>query len=548
MLKKSLKPILILLGLSYVFLMLGNGVLSLTNPDEVFYTQTAHEMVQHKSWSTPYLFGQPQFEKPVFLYWLIRVCFVIFGNTPFSARFSPALFAILGVLAVYLLALAAFKNEKKAFISGFILMSGGLYIGMARTVFTDMIFSVLILFALAAFYWGYAFKEKKGIGIILFFVFCALAVLTKGPLGLIIPLLSVLLFLFVKKELKFLFCKYSFWGFLLFAGVSFPWYILMIKQYGHTFTHEFFYNDHYRRIIEAEHAASDTWYFYPLSMVGCVFPWSLFTLAALFYFFKDLKRQVNPIYPFLLCWIGAVFFIFEPAHSKLTSYILPFFPALAVITGDFIYNTTLLENKNRVFFKLSLITVSILFMLPVAILVMVSKYAHYFSDKAIPYALAALLFILALTVLFYVLRYKFFRAMMFLSLSLPLSILFVFFFMHQDIEPYVSSKLISEYLLKTYPEADLILCSKPYLRGVHYYTDKPVAAIAIPGRQFFSPHPVPLLDTDEKMAAFLKPRPVTYCILKKSSIDDIDRMTKVGFKYTLLKVVGSEYLVKVERR
>ena len=102
---KHLRHILILFVLSYFFLIFGNGLMSLTNPDEVFYAQTAKEMSQHRSWLTPYLFGAPQFEKPVLLYWLVRVGSALFENPNFAARFFPALFGCLGVIAVYLLAL-----------------------------------------------------------------------------------------------------------------------------------------------------------------------------------------------------------------------------------------------------------------------------------------------------------------------------------------------------------------------------------------------------------------------------------------------------------
>src|SRR3989338_7944878 len=61
----------ILLAAAYFFLMFGNGMLSLTHPDEVFYVQTVKEMVRHKSWLTTMIFDWPQFEKPIFFYWLL---------------------------------------------------------------------------------------------------------------------------------------------------------------------------------------------------------------------------------------------------------------------------------------------------------------------------------------------------------------------------------------------------------------------------------------------------------------------------------------------
>ena len=219
---KHLRYILILFVLSYFFLIFGNGLMSLTNPDEVFYAQTAKEMSQHKSWLTPYLFGAPQFEKPVLLYWLLRVGSALFGNPNFAARFFPALFGCLGVIAVYLLAFMGFHNEKKAFVSSLILLSSGLYIGLSRTVFTDMIFSIFILFSLVSFYWGYSRNDRKGAGIILFFVFSSLAVLTKGPLGFLVPALIVLVFLALRRDIGFLLCRHSLWGLGIFIAAAFP--------------------------------------------------------------------------------------------------------------------------------------------------------------------------------------------------------------------------------------------------------------------------------------------------------------------------------------
>ena len=120
---KNTKHIFILVVLAYFFFMFGNGVVSLTNPDEVFYAQTAKEMAKHSSWLTPYLFDAPNFEKPILLYWLLRFGFILFGVSSFAARFFPAVFATIGVIAVYFLGLVGFKDEKKAFLASLILSS-----------------------------------------------------------------------------------------------------------------------------------------------------------------------------------------------------------------------------------------------------------------------------------------------------------------------------------------------------------------------------------------------------------------------------------------
>lgn len=545
---KNLKYIIILIILSYFFLMFGNGVISLSNPDEVFYTQTAKEMVKHNTWMTPYLFDQPQFEKPILTYWLLRIAFIIFGNTDFSARFFPALFGIIGVIAVYLLGVIGFKDKKKAFLSGLILMSGGLYIGLARTVFTDLIFSIFILLSLLSFFWGYAKKERKTLGLLLFSIFSALAVLTKGPLGFSVPALCVLLHLFIKKDLKFLFCKASAWGFLIFLVISLPWYLLMISKYGHSFNYEFFYNCHIRRILEAEHTGNDTWYFYPMSMIGCMFPWSLFVAASLFYLPKYLKRKEDSFLIFLSSCVVAIFISFQFAHSKLTSYIFPLFPMLALIAADFIYKK--IEAGKRIIKALYLVNIFILLIVMLGLIFCLTVYAgvvaqFILSKLPILWLISGFLILIILALKFLPQK-KMINGVYSFAFIVPV-MLSVIPFIKDGIDPYLSSKNACEYLLKNHEVNNLILCSKPYVRGVRYYTDKEVAVTSIPGMPFFSPHPIPFLNTDEKVEEFLRKQKVTYCVLKKSSLEDIERIAKErGFKYTLLKILANEYILKVE--
>ncbi len=546
---KTIKQVLLLIILSYFCFMFGNGLVSLTIPDEVFYTQTAKEMLKVHSWMTPYLFGQPQFEKPIFLYWLLKVAFMIFGSTSFAARFFPALFAMFGVLATYFLGLWGFKSEKKAFISALVLMTSGLYVGLGRTVFTDLIFSVFILLSLASFYWGYSFEKRKGPGILLFFVFSALAVLSKGPLGLAIPFLSVAIFLFIKKDIKFLLNRYLGWGVLIFSVIALPWYILMMKLYGNTFIHEFFYNDHFRRIIEAEHAMNDRWYFYLFSMVGCIFPWSIFLVISLVFLPKYLKQKDNSFYTFLICLIAAVFVIFQSAHSKLVSYIFPLFPALALLTGGFITDCLAQKEKSYLIFRPLLAYLFVILLIPIALIIISIWYGHYLtaylSSGATVLIMAIIFIIFGFAMLFFILKRKLLKSIYCLALFVPLMI-YLLPLLRGDIEPYLSTKASCEFLLKNYQVDNLILSSKFFVRGVKYYTDKEVAVIDIPGTPFFSPHPILFLNSDDKVRDLLRKQKVTYCILRKNAVEDISRVVLDQFRYTVLKVIGNEYILKVE--
>jgi len=132
-----------------------------------------------------------------------------------------------------------------------------------------------------------------------------------------------------------------------------------------------------------------------------------------------------------------------------------------------------------------------------------------------------------------------------LALFVPIMIYFIPL-VADGIEPYLSPRESCEYLLKNYKIDNAILSSKFFVRGIKYYTDKEVAVIDMPGTQFFSPHPIPFLNSREKVLDFLRAQKITYCVLKKGSVRDISGLAPGEFKYTELKVIGNEYILKIE--
>jgi len=546
-LSTNLKRILLLVFLSFAFFIAGNSIINLTNPDEVFYAQTAKEMMQQRTWMVPYLFDQPQFEKPILAYWLLKIGFLMFGISNFGARFFPAVFGLVGVIAVYVLALRVYNDSKKAFICSLILVSSAFYLCFARFVFTDTIFSVFILLSLASFFLGYVDTKRKASGIIFSFIFSGLAVLTKGPLGFIIPFSIILLFLGFRKELKFILNKYAMWGFVLFILVSFPWYIFMIKKFGPNFTHEFFYNDHIRRLFEAEHLGYDRWYFYPASIIWGMFPWSIWVAAALVHLFKrTVAKKPEPFYQFLASWLLVVFIIFQIAHSKLVSYILPLFPALALIAGDFIYSM-ISANRTRLMRVLASISWFTIMTAVTAVAIGAAKYPQYLGSKVIIYGYLVLSAILLAVMLAFIIKRKFLAKIYLSTLQIPL-LLFFALFSSNKFDAYVSSKSACEYLLKTEKVENTILCSKLLVRGVRYYTDKKVALINLGGKNLFSPHPIVNLCSDEEVKRFLKSQNITYCILNRSVSADIQRIAGNEFKAQLLKHIGNRYIIKISEK
>ena len=172
---------------SYVFLMFGNGLVSLTHPDEVFYIQSAKEMLAHNRWFTPMIFDHVQFEKPFLSFALFALAIKWFGLNPAAARFWPAFFGIMAVIFVYGISWILFRRKRPAFLAGLVLTTSFMHLAMSRAVLTDMIFSVIVISSIGFFCLAYYRPRLKNIGLMGSFVASAIAVLTKGILGLTFP-------------------------------------------------------------------------------------------------------------------------------------------------------------------------------------------------------------------------------------------------------------------------------------------------------------------------------------------------------------------------
>lgn len=328
---------------AFVFLF-GLGNMALTDPDEPFYAETAKEMLISNEWITPLIFDKPQFEKPVFYYWTVMLSYKCFGINEFSSRFPSAVFGILGLIGVYCLARILF-SPLCGFISALIMATSGEYIVLARACVTDMALTVFILFSLLFFLLGW--KNGKRLYFFMASLMIALAVLTKGPIGLFIPGIIVFLYILFTKQWEQLKNIPIIWSLLLFLAVSLPWYIAIYRAHGTSFINEFFGFHNVTRFLKPEHTIGTSPFFYVPVVIGGLFPWSLFLPLAAWNMFKT-KDEFNGIKSgksFLAIWSLTVFLFFSASSTKLITYIFPLFPVLAIVTGRF-WEKFIADKKN----------------------------------------------------------------------------------------------------------------------------------------------------------------------------------------------------------
>lgn len=315
--------IIILILFSAVLFFTGLGRMALTDPDEVFYAETAKEMQNRQSFLTPYIFGKPQFEKPPLYYWLVMSGFRVFGINEFSARFASAAFGIFGVIGIYFLG-KILINKRTGFLAGIVLATSVKYAVLSRACVTDIVLCVFMLYAFLFFFRKQYMLSTVSLG---------LAVLTKGPVAVFLPVVIIGLYLIFTKGLGRLKEIPFIRGTLLFLAVSLPWYFLMYRVHGKEFIDVFFGFHNVIRFLEPEHKIGDVFYYYFPILLGGFFPWSIFLPLGVWQVFREKEEKIRKAGLFSIIWILVIFIFFSAARTRLPTYIFPLYPAAALLMG-----------------------------------------------------------------------------------------------------------------------------------------------------------------------------------------------------------------------
>jgi 4-amino-4-deoxy-L-arabinose transferase-like glycosyltransferase len=315
----------LLFFLAVSFLWLGTlGLRPLYKADESRYAEIPREMVASGDWLTPRLNGFKYFEKPPLQYWATAAAFSIFGEQDWAARLWTALAALGGIALAFLSGKRLFSREAGA-LAAFVLAGCPLYVILAQVNTLDMALSFFLCAAIFAFALGRYH---------LFWAACALAVLSKGLIGIVLPLGTVGLYVLFKRDFSILAKMKILSGGALFLLICAPWFVA-VSAANPEFAHFFFIQEHLQRFTTRMHGRyQPAWYFLPVLAFG-IAPWLLLAFSP----FKALvsrERAGGAFDPalFLALWVAVVFVFFSASSSKLPSYILPMFPALAVLIGQ----------------------------------------------------------------------------------------------------------------------------------------------------------------------------------------------------------------------
>ncbi len=331
------------------------GDFPLFNPDEGYYAEPAREMlVTHEYVTTP-LNYVVRYTKPPLIMWAMILCYKIFGVNEFAARFFGAACGVSLVIATYLF-IEKYVGNRIAVIAGLSLITAPLYLGVAREAITDMPLSLFTAGSLMAFF--IAFKEKNQVLKWLGYILVGLAVMTKGPVGALLPGLIMVTFYLLCGQLG---SAVSFFqlplGCLIVAVIALPWFITEILVTHGAYFREFILRENFERFTSVVDSHKGAWWYHLAAVSGGFLPWSVFlpqTIIRFFreslanvsnakifsrQFFSDLQDrlgsldQAQEISLFAICWSLITIALFSVSVSKLLPYTLPAFPALAMLVA-----------------------------------------------------------------------------------------------------------------------------------------------------------------------------------------------------------------------
>jgi 4-amino-4-deoxy-L-arabinose transferase-like glycosyltransferase len=388
--KTERRQILVLVAICLFLFFFKLGSRALWDHDEGIHAAMARNMVVTGDWVTPTFNGEGFYDKPVLFNWLGAASFELLGFTELAARLPAAVLGIACVLLTYLLGRKMFGSTV-GFLGGLILATSGLFVVLSRAVQYDMVLTFFTTLALFLFYSGVVDEKHRRRYFLLFYVAAAFAVLAKGPLGLALPALVIGPYLLLTRRFHLLREMQIGWGVLIVLAIASPWYVLMGVSNDDFFSH-FFLGQNLGYFLSTESRHPEPFYFYLLVLPGLLFPWTAFLALAIYRPLRNLQSRSRDPIRFLLVWVIVIFLFFSLAVSKLETYLLPLFPAVALLIALLWEEllTTGHEGLRRglFWFHLPVVAVSLAAVVYIWLYPPLEKSLRYGIDQTVLFALA----------------------------------------------------------------------------------------------------------------------------------------------------------------
>ena len=301
--------------------------------DEGRYAEMAREMLVTGDWITPRYNGYKYFEKPPLQIWATAAAFQAFGIGDWQARLWTALTGFLTILCIGFTG-ARIYNARAGWLGALVLASSPMWVIAGHFNSLDMGLSAFLVAALCSLLFAQS-SENKTLSrnwMWACWACMALATLSKGVIGIAIPAMVFVVYSISAWDWKIWKRLYLISGIALYLAITAPWFALVAKR-NPEFLEFFFIHEHLQRFTQDDHSRTGPiYYFIPLLLIGFL-PWIAQIPSSIAQAWRERRSYFSPSW-LLVCWFLVILGFFSISHSKLPGYIIPIFPALAMLVGN----------------------------------------------------------------------------------------------------------------------------------------------------------------------------------------------------------------------
>ncbi|MPZ18611.1 MAG: phospholipid carrier-dependent glycosyltransferase [Luteitalea sp.] len=345
-----LRHLVILLALGGLTFFAGLGRGAIGDSDEAYYAEAAREMVESGDWLTPRYNYEHRFQKPILYYWLAALTYKVAGVTEAAARFPSALSGLCLALLTYLCGRRWFDPPTAALAGVIVATSFGAFT-FGRAALPDLPLALFITLAtwalieaLDARYRDEPIRPAARRGWLLVGALAlGLAVLTKGPVGVALPVMTVAAIAWRERYGQGVPWHYR-WpsrrdlllAALVFVIVAAPWYVAMTEVHGFAYLDRFFVSENLERFATDRYNEPRSLWFYGPIVLGGLMPWSPFLLLWGPSFLQIVVRRERRLTSGawrLVLWSAVPLIFYSLSIGKQPRYILPVLPPLALIVA-----------------------------------------------------------------------------------------------------------------------------------------------------------------------------------------------------------------------
>lgn len=305
----------------------------LTEPDEGRYAEIPREMLASGDWVTPRLNDLVYFEKPPLQYWATALSYRLFGVSAWTSRLYTTTLGFAGILLMYGIGRRLW-DPRVGESAALILLGSLMWVVIGHVNVLDMGLTFWLTAAIGCFLIAQSaprLAKRQREWMLGSWAMIALAVLSKGPVALVLPAFAMVVYCLVERDFGLWKRLHPMAGLVILLAVCAPWFMAVsVRNPG--FANFFFVQEHIARYLTPiSHRPGPWWYYLPLLMAGTL-PWTGAIFRGVFSSWREESGHAG-FRPgrFLTVWVACVLVFFSVSHSKLAPYILPVFPALAML-------------------------------------------------------------------------------------------------------------------------------------------------------------------------------------------------------------------------